>query len=163
MSAAHQPRLFWVGLLLYAVSFFLVAVSGIQTSSGGPAFGFECAFTTLLFSVEQAKVLVHELPSISDPIQYFSVLISGWINLVFLAFVVVSTIGNRLRLGNIIRNAILLMIPFCWIVFHHEQLFPREGYFLWTFGMLFTLFSVDLTQDERGSRTTTKNAVRTRV
>jgi hypothetical protein len=28
------------------------------------------------------------------------------------------------------------MIPFCWVVFYHYGFYPREGYFLWLFGML---------------------------
>src|ERR1700677_1690158 len=145
MFAARQPRFFWIGLLFYVTSFFIVGVSGIRTSSGGPAFGFDCAFITLLFSWEQAKVLLHGLPPISDLIQYFSILISGWINLFFLAFVVISMTGIRPRVGIAIRNAILLMIRSCWIVLHHEHLLPREGYFLWTIGMLFALFSANST------------------
>ena len=31
------------------------------------------------------------------------------------------------------------MFPFCWIVFHFDHLYPREGYFLWTAGMTLML------------------------
>jgi hypothetical protein len=36
------------------------------------------------------------------------------------------------------------MIPCCWIVFHYEDLFPREGHILWVAAMLLMLFSSTL-------------------
>jgi len=33
------------------------------------------------------------------------------------------------------------MIPFCWIVFYNERLYPREGHILWVAGMVLALFS----------------------
>jgi hypothetical protein len=44
------------------------------------------------------------------------------------------------------------MAPFCWVVFHYENLYPREGYFLWILGMLLALFSPNLAirRNQRG-------------
>ncbi len=39
------------------------------------------------------------------------------------------------------RVVVLAVIPFSWGVFYYEDLYPREGYFLWIFGMLLVLFS----------------------
>ena len=40
---------------MYVLSFLLVAVVGVRTSSGGPALGYDCAWATLLFSWEFIK------------------------------------------------------------------------------------------------------------
>jgi hypothetical protein len=143
MLVTPQPKLFWIGVLLYLVSFFVVAVAGVQTSSGGPAFGFDCAFTTLLFSWEQVKAFAHGLHAISRPLEYFSFLVSGWINPLFLAFIVIAARGGKTKRGTFLRAAILLIAPFCWVVFYYEHLYPREGYFLWIIGILLALFTVN--------------------
>jgi hypothetical protein len=40
-----------------------------------------------------------------------------------------------------------MMIPFCWIVFHYENLSPRLGHFLWILGMLLVLFANKISTD----------------
>jgi hypothetical protein len=78
------------------------------------------------------------------PIENVSIAISGWINPVFFLAVLFQVIGKTLELTRILRNVILLMFPFCWIVFLHRHVYPREGYFLWIGGMLLVLFSSEL-------------------
>ncbi|GEM_PF-2483679 len=73
--------------------------------------------------------------------------ISGLINLVFWAAAVLILRGTHHRLVRALRIAILLMIPFSWIVFYVEQLNPREGYFLWIAGMMLILFSTARSQE----------------
>jgi hypothetical protein len=53
-------------------------------------------------------------------------------------------VGKTHQLTKMLRNVILLMLPFCWIVFLYRHIYPREGYFLWTGGMLLVLFSSEL-------------------
>lgn len=65
-------------------------------------------------------------------------LISGLINPVFIA-ALVALLKQHWRLFRVLRVFVLLMLPFCWITF--EILRPREGYFLWTLGMLLVFFS----------------------
>jgi hypothetical protein len=36
------------------------------------------------------------------------------------------------------------MMPFCWVVFLAMELHPREGYYLWTLGMVVVLFAEGL-------------------
>jgi hypothetical protein len=43
-----------------------------------------------------------------------------------------------------LRIVILIFLPFSWVVFVTRHIYPREGYFLWSIGMLLTLFSVEL-------------------
>lgn len=45
---------------------------------------------------------------------------------------------------------VLLMIPFCWVVFHYEDFSFREGHIVWIFGMVLTLFSPGIGSRNRG-------------
>jgi hypothetical protein len=128
-TMSDQSKLPLVGVLLFALSFFLIAVG---PGRGDLAIGFVCAYFTLQYSVLGAKALLH--PSASAIAHYFSYSVSGWINPFFLL--------NLRKPTRTVRNLLLAMMPFCWVVFYDENLFPREGYFLWTLGMLLTLFSI---------------------
>lgn len=122
-------------MLAYALSFGLVAVS----REGASIPGYQCAYVTLVNTLvvgnrfSEGKALVD-----------IALLISGWINIAFLLSVAI-----RWREGNglafkILRTTTLLMIPFCWILFYDERLYPREGHFLWIAGMVLALFSNSL-------------------
>jgi len=88
----------------------------------------------------------------SAPLESFSFAVSGWINIVFLVFIAIALSGRANVAAKALRTAILLMIPFCWIVFHYEHLLPREGHFLWITGMVLALFSNrNATSEERRS------------
>jgi hypothetical protein len=50
----------------------------------------------------------------------------------------------------------LLMIPCCWVVFHDEKLYPREGHFVWIIGMLLVLFSSTRTLTSRAPMSSTQ-------
>jgi hypothetical protein len=131
-SGGPDSRLYRIGQLLYAISFLLIAV---QTTGGGGfslGFGFICAFGLLGYPWAAAKALLH--PSVSVFLHYFANTISGLINPLFLFSLPVPP--------RWVRNALLIMMPFCWIVFLFEHLYPREGYFLWTTGILMVLYAV---------------------
>jgi|SRR5579859_2696264 len=124
-----------LGLTLYVVSFFLWAV-GDRIPTGSPLRGYFCAHFALLFPLGTAgwKDMVHE-----RPIEYFSLLISGWINPLFLAAVTLGFWRPASSASLIFRIATLLSIPFCWVVFDYEGFYPREGHFLWLAGIVLTL------------------------
>jgi hypothetical protein len=136
-------NLFRIGLLLYFLSFLLVAVAGPRVHSG-PAFGYYCAFYSLFIPLVQAKAWVEGNATVFGTMEVLSMAVSGMINLVFLT-VVFLVLFKRAQLttgvANFLRFLVLAMIPFCWIVFHFEALYPREGHFLWIVGMLLVLFS----------------------
>ncbi len=138
----RYPKLFWTGLALYAVSFFLVAVSSGGFFSGIDARGYVCAWVMLAYPFEAAKSLLH--PSISGLVAYFSGTIAGLINPVFLVAAV--------RRSGMLRTVLLIMIPFCWIVFLREHDHPREGHLLWIIGMLLVLFSVSPRETNHAAR-----------
>jgi hypothetical protein len=126
-----QNRLFWLGLVIYIASFFLAAVIGRELSFVSLR-GYYCAFVSLVapWGADYRDSLTKSVP----------LEISGLINLVFLAAVVLILRATHQRLVRALRIAILLMIPFSWVVFYVEQLNPREGYFLWLAGMILVLF-----------------------
>jgi len=91
------------------------------------------------------------------PIENVSVAVSGWINPVFLLLLLSLLIGKTPRLSRISRYVFLLMLPFCWIVFLKQDMYPLQGYFLWTGGMLLVLFSSAL-ESRRPAVTTSGQA-----
>jgi|SRR5579864_4373005 len=133
----QKRALLWAGLLIYAASFALFAFAG---GGGRPIRGYGAAYLALLIPLSEnpfsAQSLFHD--QIFD---YVALLISGWINPLFLITVTLVVLRRCQRAVAIMRITVLLMIPFCWVVFHFEHFYPREGHFLWLVGMVLTLFS----------------------
>ncbi|HEV2990335.1 MAG TPA: hypothetical protein VG759_17995 [Candidatus Angelobacter sp.] len=138
--------LFWSGLLVYAVAFALPAIFAPDS----PALpGYRCAaFVTVMqpWSHEN-RALIHDAP-----LRYLPMAMTGWINPLFLVTTLLILLRKAARLVGVLRIIILLLIPFCWVVFHYETVRPREGHILWILGMLLVLFSVRLRQKEVVSR-----------
>jgi hypothetical protein len=84
--------------------------------------------------------------------QNIPVLISGWINIAFLATVAIGWRSGNGRAFRILRTTTPVMIPFCWIVFYHERPYPREGHVLWIASMVVALLSVRVFEPFDGSR-----------
>jgi hypothetical protein len=133
-----QPA-FGVGLGFYILSFFLIA-TGDSKGPTGRNFGFECAYLAL-----EAPLTSTPFSPASDnyapPFLYFSTLISGLINPVFLVFVTSAPVARGRRIANSLTFAVPAMTPFCWVVFHYFEVYPREGHFLWVAGTLLVVFS----------------------
>ena len=127
--------LLWIGLLLFAASFFLYAVW--DRTPLNRYRGFECATSALLLPWAEAgwEEIIHV------PVPWFSIIISGWINPVFFIFLIFVLRKRNHRTISILRCIILLMIPFCWISFHYLPIYPREDHYLWIFAMVLVLFS----------------------
>jgi len=134
--------LFWVGLLLYVVAFALPAIFAPDS----PALpGYRCA---LFVTVEQPwtpenRTLLHV-----QPLRYIPMMMTGWINPLFLVTAILILLRKAATLVGILRIIVLLLIPLCWVVFHYETVHPREGHFLWILGMLLVLFSAKLRPSE---------------
>jgi len=125
-----------VGIGIYVASFFFWAV-GDFIPTANPLRGYYCAAFALLYPWREGKFLLPE-----RPLEYFSLLISGWINPIFLTTLFNSFYRATRPVPTILRNLILLMIPFCWVVFRYEHFYPREGHIFWIAGMLLTLFVI---------------------
>jgi hypothetical protein len=129
----------WIGLSLYAGSFLLVAVDAPD-----PMFGWVCAYLALLIPLTTP---------LSAPVfggnafLYLAMLVSGWINVIFLIALILRASHWHARMFVMLRASVLLMIPFCWPVFYYEGLrFPREAHLVWIVGMLLALFSEELSR-----------------
>jgi hypothetical protein len=123
------------GLLLYLLGFAPPAVKHTPALSGSEP-GFMCALFAL------AKPWDHEnLASTRDgllpALGWFSLLLSGWINPLFLVAVLCHR-WSRIFQARIVP---LAMFPACWFYFHFGDFSPREGYFLWVAGMVLAIFS----------------------
>jgi hypothetical protein len=70
-----------------------------------------------------------------------AIAVSGLINGVFVLTTILGVIARANTAFKRLRIVVLLMMPFPWLVFRLENLNPREGYFVWTLGMLLVLFS----------------------
>jgi hypothetical protein len=127
--------IFWLGLAVYVTSFLLVGmVSPGNPATRGPIRGYTCAWGTIVapwvFASSWSKGIL--------PFLIPAIVISGLINPMFIG-AVIALLRQRRRSFAVLRVIVLAMLPFCWIsflLFH-----PREGYFLWTLGMLLVLFS----------------------
>jgi len=128
---AHSRLLAMLGLALYVVSFFLIAVGGGNFSD--PLRGYNCALFAFFDPWQDSNFLR------SSPFEYFSLLIGGWTNLLFLAATVFGFWKPGSRAARALAVAALVCIPFCWVVFACETAFPREGHFAWVVGMVLTL------------------------
>jgi hypothetical protein len=141
--------LIFLGLVLFVISFFLIAVreAGATQSDSGMR-GYTCAYVALLspWGSDGLRTLRE------GPVGYFAVLFSGWINPVFLLTVVVLLIRPSGALAGVLRGVLLVMFLACWIVFYKEHLHPRAGYFLWTAAMLMALFADKLLRPAAASR-----------
>jgi hypothetical protein len=133
-----QRGIIWIGWIFYVFSFFLTAVG---PSDSRPILGYDCAYVTLFFSWEQARLWLRGVPSISNPSDYISTLVSGWINPVFLIAVVLNSFKRSKASARVAIIILIFMIPFCWIVFYNHNLYPREGHIVWIAGMLMVLWS----------------------
>jgi hypothetical protein len=74
-------------------------------------------------------------------VKYVSGILNGWINPLFFLTMVLMLVGKTPRLTRIFRYVVLSMIPLCWVALLYDHVYPREGYILWTVGMLLVLFS----------------------
>ena len=144
MDKRSGRTVFWLGLLLYTASFFLpMSVGwGIFASERPSVAG--CAVDWFFFPWIYAHLNSMGNFLTDAPIENVSIAVSGWINPVFGIAWLFQVVGKTHQLTKMLRNVILLMLPFCWIVFLSRHVYPREGYFLWTGGMLLVLFSSEL-------------------
>jgi hypothetical protein len=126
------------GMVLYIGSFFLIAIKDAQASPSASGYaGYWCAYVTLLSPWGHGGWSMLS----EEPVNYFAVLLSGWINPLFLATVVLVLLKPNGRLAATLRVVVLFMFGACWVVFYKEHLRPQAGYFLWTAAMLLAVFS----------------------
>ena len=129
-SASWRAALLWCGLVLYILSFGLKAVDDMRGwQRAVVAFGLPGRFLLPTPYIPEGTAVV-----------LVGLLVSGWINPVFLTFVV-QMVRGRHRSASTLRIAVLLMVGSCWFVFGAFGLHPREGFVVWVTGMVLVLSS----------------------
>jgi hypothetical protein len=83
-------------------------------------------------------------------------LITGWINIAFLASVWIRWQSGNGRAFTILRITTVAMIPFSWIVINDQHVYPREGHVLWIASMVVALFSARVFEPFDDSRPSLK-------
>lgn len=136
MSMQKSEKVLLGALIVFLISFFLPAI-WIPHVTPHTATGYWCAWVTLV-SPWTADGL-RDLPT--APTKYFSILLSGWINPLFLISMVLSRRESTRRLSRTLRTVALCLMPACWIVFYTQGVYPFVAYFIWTAAMIVALFS----------------------
>lgn len=126
-----------LSVLVFIGSFFLIAVRDASSTNSSGFTGYWCALTTL--TAPWGSDGLKELRQ--DPVEFFSVLFSGWINPLFIITLVVSWIRPRGRSKLILGTLVLLFFPACWVVFARAHVRPSVGYFVWSGAMVVALLA----------------------
>ena len=133
-----------VAMAIYVASFFVSAVGRVYGGRVSPSIvGYECASVALLspWTADGLK----SFPE--NPLLFIGLVFSGWINLVFMVAMGFLLKKRTAGATTMLRTALLLMMPACWIVFYQEHATPGLGYFLWTGGMVVAIFSMSLERE----------------
>src|SRR4051812_6436147 len=83
-------------------------------------------------------------PLEGNTINTIAFVVSGWVNIAFLASMAIRWRSGNGRAFRLLRAITLAMIPFCWLVMVRARMYPREGHVLWIGAMLLALFSDNL-------------------
>jgi hypothetical protein len=143
-TMSDSRSLLRVGIGAYAFSFLLVAISGPRTR------GYGCAIMALVAPLTWPPGTAGAEEVVGGhPFGYPTLFVSGLVNIVFPLAVFLKFTRYR-RAFAAARIAVLLMIPFSWLVFVLLPVLPREGHVLWVAGMLLALFSEEIA-DRRGA------------
>jgi hypothetical protein len=140
-SMASRRAILYIGLALYGVSFFLIAVATLNAYGGAyaaPMRGYDCARFALGLAWGP-NLFGHQGLFEDRPLDYLGVLLSGWINPTFLVAALFMSFRPSARIARILAIGTLAMIPFCWVVFYYHHFYPREGHLVWIAGMLLVL------------------------
>lgn len=136
MAMKINRAIFWIGLSLYVLSFFLISTTGPGAPpSRGIARGYADAWVSPLVP----WVFIEQWSQGILPILMPAILIVGLINPIFIATVIVLLKRLRRPFATL-RIIVLLMFPFCGVPFIFGFR-PREGFAVWIIGMLLVLFS----------------------
>lgn len=127
-----------LGFALFAGSFFLPAVKDVNAGAkDAGVVGYKCASLALRIPWGNEGQGLRR----SSPVQYFSILISGWINPAFLLVLVLVLIRPGWVVSQVLRVVVVLMFGACWVVFSQVHLQAQLGYYLWMLGIILALFA----------------------
>ena len=142
----RPSKIFWVGLLIYFVSFSLRAV-GDSISDPNGLRGINCAWVALALPLND---LHHWMLGGPQPVfslfESLCLLVSGLINPLFVVTLIFGLDRRYDRLASQLRIAVVLIIPFCWVFFSLDHQLPLAGHFVWVAGILVTMFSEKISE-----------------
>jgi hypothetical protein len=123
-----------LGVVVFAIAFFLPAVNFANSTPGEAMSGWFCARFALL------SVYHSELKGLNE----FLVVLSGWINLITVAFLILS-LTRKLALLRMILAALLpIFLLATWVfLFFRVHMIVFAGHYLWVIGALL-IFSREL-------------------
>ncbi|HYX54297.1 MAG TPA: hypothetical protein VE783_12650 [Candidatus Limnocylindrales bacterium] len=124
------------GLALFAYSFTLPAVREASAAPGKAGFeGYKCASIALVntWGSEGLKLMHNE------PADFFSLLISGWINLIFPLVLIFTLIRPHGAASSVLCLLVVLMFAACWVFFLRHHLNALVGYYAWMGGVILAL------------------------
>ncbi|HWX53123.1 MAG TPA: hypothetical protein VN176_00890 [Verrucomicrobiae bacterium] len=125
--------LFVAGFMAFVTAFSLPS---IKTGGTDYVRGFWCAWVAFRYPWDHDGLsMLHD-----NSLRYFALLLSGWINPLFLVVCVLLWTKLR-RLTSVLIVLLVLMFPCCWAVFHYENVAPVVGYYVWAASMLLVVFS----------------------
>lgn len=131
----RRRKIFFIALAVFIASFLITAVQISFLGFNVP--GYVCALGTLVSPWQKSNLV--DLSS--KPVEYFSVLLSGIINPLFVTAIALLQTARGYQAGKQLRKIVIGLFPVCWIYFWHAGLYPHVGYFLWTAAMLVALFA----------------------
>jgi hypothetical protein len=136
MSMEKSRKVLLVAMIIFVGSFFLPAI-WLSHATPSTLEGYWCAYVSIAYpwTHDGLKDLG------SGQVQYVAILLSGWINPLFLITMVLFLREKTGKLGRTLRTVVLFLLPACWVVFFLEHVYPFVGYFVWTGAMLVALFS----------------------
>jgi len=146
-----SEKVLLIALPIFAISFFLPAISIPHVTTPHTIPGYQCARYTLTspWTADGLKELS------SAPVEYFAILLSGWINPLFLITMLLSRWQNTAKLTRVLRLVVICLFPACWVVFAMEHVYPSIAYFIWKAAMVMALYSGSFAASgNRQSRTT---------
>jgi len=129
-------KCFWVGLLIYTASFFLVGAAGPGPAPGHGSRGYFWAWWSLAIPWLNIDLWSQGAGSILMS----ATAVVGLINPVFI-LTVLALVKRYRRPFVALRIVLLVMFPFCLVPFVLFGFHPREGCALWGTGMLLVVFS----------------------
>jgi hypothetical protein len=135
--------LLMIGFAIFVGAFFLPALAG----GGAPGYFYAWITLFLPWGHDGMNMLREQ------PMQYAAVLLAGLINPVFLVTLLLIALKKLPRATLVLSILVLLMLPSCWVIFHHENFHPGKGHFLWIAGMLLVLIAGWLGAARRGPQT----------
>jgi hypothetical protein len=131
---------FWLGVVTYITSFFVVAVAV------GGFRGYDCAYLSLAIPLAEIRDrFTGRTPSLK-PLETLSLVASGLVNPAFVLFAVTSRLRTPRGTARLSQILTVALIPFSVIFFFVVPVggavtVPKAGYYLWLVGMFLVFAS----------------------